>query len=81
MLGAGILFFSQMGRGRGLTWQGIPLLRSPGVLFCYPVVVVEMRTFDQQTKFPSHVKHTHVASHVSSLTKAEWVLVRVGSVG
>ena len=39
------------------------------------VVVVEMRTFDQQTKFPSHIKHTHVASHVSSLTKAKWVLV------
>jgi len=36
VLGAGILFFHQMGRGRGLTWQGIPLLGSPGILFCYP---------------------------------------------
>ena len=36
VLGAGVLFFCQMGRGRGLTWQGIPLLGSPGVPFCYP---------------------------------------------
>ena len=36
VLGAGILFLHQMGRGRGLTWWGILLLGSPGILFCYP---------------------------------------------
>jgi len=37
VLGAGILFFHQM--GRGLTWWGILLLGSPGIPFHYPHIL------------------------------------------